>query len=107
VLDISDNCLGLANPDQSNIDRDKAGDACDSDADGDGVPNDADKCPTSRRGPDANGDGCSDTVAAAEAVKCSITRGSTEARARCAARKRAAVRRALQAAREARAAGRA
>ncbi|MEA2497566.1 MAG: tripartite motif-containing protein 71, partial [Thermoleophilaceae bacterium] len=69
VLDISDNCLGLANPDQSNIDRDKAGDACDSDADGDGVPNDADKCPTSRRGPDANGDGCSDTVAAAEAVK--------------------------------------
>src|SRR4051794_3801321 len=47
VLDISDNCVGLANPDQSNMDRDALGDACDPDADGDGVPNDVDKCPSS------------------------------------------------------------
>ena len=99
VLDVRDNCLGIANPDQSNMDRDGLGDVCDPDADGDGVANEADKCPTSRRGPDANHDGCSDTVTAARAVKCSITRGTDRARARCAARKRAAVRRALQLAR--------
>jgi hypothetical protein len=99
VLDSSDNCLGLANPDQSNMDRDKFGDVCDPDADGDGVPNEADKCPTSRRGPDANHDGCSDTVVARRAVKCSTTRGTKRARTVCAARKRAAVRRALRIAR--------
>jgi sugar lactone lactonase YvrE len=54
VLDSNDNCPGLANPDQSNMDRDRLGDACDPDADGDGVSNGADKCPTSRRGPDAS-----------------------------------------------------
>jgi sugar lactone lactonase YvrE len=68
VLDSFDNCLGLANPDQSNMDRDRQGDACDLDADGDGVPNEADKCPTSRRGPDANQDGCSDTLVARRSV---------------------------------------
>jgi DNA-binding beta-propeller fold protein YncE len=99
VLDPRDNCPGLANPDQSNMDRDFLGDACDPDADGDGVPNAADKCPTSRRGPDANGDGCSDTVAARRAVKCSTARGTKRARTACAARKRAAVRRALAQAR--------
>jgi DNA-binding beta-propeller fold protein YncE len=99
VLDSADNCLGLANPDQSNMDRDKLGDACDPDADGDGVPNALDKCPTSRRGPDANHDGCSDTVVARRAVKCSTARGTKRARTACAARKRAAVRRALRIAR--------
>jgi Thrombospondin type 3 repeat/NHL repeat len=99
VLDADDNCLGLANPDQSNMDRDGLGDACDSDADGDGVPNEVDKCPTSRRGPDANHDGCSDTLMARRAVKCSTTRGSKRARRACEARKRAAVRRALRIAR--------
>jgi DNA-binding beta-propeller fold protein YncE len=99
VLDSSDNCLGLANPDQSNMDRDAQGDACDSDADGDGVPNGADKCPMSRRGPDANQDGCSDTLVARRSVKCSTTRGSKRARRACEARKRAAVRRALRIAR--------
>jgi DNA-binding beta-propeller fold protein YncE len=98
VLDPRDNCPGLGNSDQSNMDRDGQGDACDPDADGDGVPNASDKCPSSRRGPDANGDGCSDTVAARAAVKCSTTRGTKAARAACAARKRAAVRRALAAA---------
>jgi DNA-binding beta-propeller fold protein YncE len=99
VLDAFDNCLGLANPDQSNMDRDSLGDACDPDADGDGVPNAADKCPTSRRGPDVNHDGCSDTLAARRAVKCSTAHGSKRARRACASRKRAAVRRALRIAR--------
>jgi hypothetical protein len=98
VLDSFDNCVGLANGDQSNMDRDPLGDACDPDADGDGVPNEADKCPTSRRGPDVNHDGCSDTLAARRAVKCSTTRGTKRARRACESRKRAAVRRALRAA---------
>src|SRR3954454_4492395 len=99
VLDSFDNCLGLVNPDQSNMDRDGQGDACDADADGDGVPNEADRCPTSRRGPDANHDGCSDTLAARRAVHCSTTHGAQRARVACEARKRAAVRRALRIAR--------
>jgi hypothetical protein len=100
AIDADDNCLGLANPDQSNMDRDRLGDACDPDADGDGVPNESDRCPNSRRGPDANHDGCSDTLAARRAVKCSTTRGTKRARRACEARKRAAVRRALRIARE-------
>jgi hypothetical protein len=99
VIQERDNCPDVPNPDQSNMDRDALGDACDPDADGDGVPNAEDKCPTSRRGPDANHDGCSDTVAARRAVKCSTTHGAKRARARCAARKRAAVKQALRAAR--------
>ena len=102
VLDTRDNCRDLKNEDQSNMDRDGQGDACDPDADGDGVANEADRCPTSRRGPDANRDGCSDTLAARRAVKCSTSRGTRHARRVCAARKKAAVRRALERARAAR-----
>jgi hypothetical protein len=35
VLDVEDNCVGAWNPDQSEVDGDGIGDACDSDADGD------------------------------------------------------------------------
>ena len=45
VRDGLDNCVADANPDQSDIDRDGAGDACDPDDDGDGVADGADNCP--------------------------------------------------------------
>lgn len=41
----SDNCPTVANPDQSNLNRDTVGDACDNDDDGDGVTDSSDNCP--------------------------------------------------------------
>ena len=60
ALDERDNCPGFTNPDQSDADRDRRGNACDGDDDNDGVADEADACPVTRRGSDANGDGCGD-----------------------------------------------
>ena len=45
VADDADNCPDVANPDQSAIDGDALGDACDLDVDGDTLPNTTDGCP--------------------------------------------------------------
>ena len=42
VPDATDNCLGLDNADQNDLDSDGEGDACDDDQDGDGVGNEED-----------------------------------------------------------------
>lgn len=64
VLDASDNCPFIANPDQADSDEDEIGDACDGDfdGDGDGVPNHVDNCPAVPNASqnDFDGDGVGD-----------------------------------------------
>jgi hypothetical protein len=83
IIDNDDNCDFDYNPNQSDIDGDDRGDACDNDVDGDVYPNERDNCPTvynielydgdgdgtteSFRQPDADGDGVGTACDANEA----------------------------------------
>ena len=60
ALDPRDNCVGLPNSDQRDTDRDRQGDDCDGDDDNDTIADAADRCPHTKRGLDANRDGCGD-----------------------------------------------
>jgi hypothetical protein len=53
-----DNCLGVPNPNQADLDMDAVGDACDPDIDGDGWDNEVDNCPLAVNDQtDSDGDG--------------------------------------------------
>ena len=77
VVDPDDNCELISNPDQANVDGDRAGDACDAqdnrDSDGDGIQNWDDQCPSESENVDGylDEDGCPD----APEVAVSIERG--------------------------------
>ena len=62
VADVRDNCLGIANPEQEDVDGNGDGDACE-DFDGDGIKNGKDNCPehANRQQLDADNDGIGDS----------------------------------------------
>ena len=68
ITDNRDNCQQLYNPSQANFDADTQGDICDTDDDGEGIPDMADSCPmgallwTSNTSTDYDTDGCKDDV---------------------------------------------
>ena len=81
VIDALDNCPRQPNPDQSDLDGDEEGDACDPDSDGDGLVDGLDNCPGAYNPSqeDRDGDGlgtiCAEgTVARPFALGCGVTR---------------------------------
>jgi len=57
VSDAEDNCPGISNADQADLDSDNVGDVCDADDDGDGVADAGDNCPTVANADQVNTDG--------------------------------------------------
>lgn len=62
VCDVDDNCPDISNADQTDMDNNGVGDACDEDMDGDGILNFTDNCPllAGNNLNDADGDGIGD-----------------------------------------------
>ena len=56
----ADNCPDTANANQSDLDDDGIGDACEADTDEDGVIDDVDQCPETDPGLDTDANGCAD-----------------------------------------------
>ncbi|MES2153939.1 MAG: FG-GAP-like repeat-containing protein [bacterium] len=87
IIDRADDCPDIPNRDQADLDRDGVGDACDTDVDGDAVPDDGptgalrDNCPAlpNKDQADANGDGVGDACQRLGSSGRSVPAGATGA----------------------------
>ncbi len=62
VCDVVDNCINIYNPNQEDCDTDGIGDVCETDTDGDTIPDDCDLCTGDDATGDTDGDGICDDI---------------------------------------------